>query len=599
MKQLSIAENKWNGYVGYLLEYVEQAQLLDEALWKLFVKQYREQNDIDNGWRGEYWGKMMRGATLTYRCTGNERLYACMENTVRDLLSVQEADGRISSYPRDKEFDGWDMWCRKYVLLGNLYFYEICKNEALKAVILKALSSHLDYIIAHIGKEENKKSIFATSRHYGCLNSCSILEPVVKLYNLTGKKSYFDFAKYIVDGGFCSDMNLIEECLQKTKYPYQFAHTKAYEMMSCFQGLLEYYEVTGEEKYFTAAKNFVDMVHESDITIIGCAGCLGEFFDNSANTQTKPYEGEMQETCVTVTWMNLCYKLLQMTNEVKYADWMECSALNAMGGAVNTENQKAARAHVVDGATGKVFTGKRGILPFDSYSPLYYDRRGKGIGGFNVMEEGESYGCCACIGSAGVALTGLFGVMQTENGLCVNLYQDCVVQTQMNGGLVTLTLLDRLMQDGHVCIKVESNSSFAIRLRVPSWSDTYKVFIDGEKLDVQEKNGYIVLQREWSSQTIRLELDVSLKKCFLNGKIAFMKGPFVLSRDNRLGDKVKRFVNLDKIQSETISNQAFRNNVTIRMGVGGESLLLCDYAQAGKNFDEENCDISVWHDIEI
>ena len=52
MKQLSIAENKWNGYAGYLLEYVEQAQLLDEALWKLFVKQYREQNDIANGWRG-------------------------------------------------------------------------------------------------------------------------------------------------------------------------------------------------------------------------------------------------------------------------------------------------------------------------------------------------------------------------------------------------------------------------------------------------------------------------------------------------------------------------------------------------------------------
>ena len=48
----------------------------------------------------------------------------------------------------------------------------------------------------------------------------------------------------------------------------------------------------------------------------------------------------MQETCVTVTWMNLFYKLLQMTNDVKYADWMERSALNAMGGAVNTEKQK-------------------------------------------------------------------------------------------------------------------------------------------------------------------------------------------------------------------------------------------------------------------
>ena len=597
MERLSIAENKWNGYVGYLLDYVEKAQLLDEDLWALFVKQYREQKDVDNGWRGEYWGKMMRGASLTYTCTGNEKLYACMEKTVRDLFSVQESDGRISSYPREKEFNGWDTWCRKYVLLGNLYFYEVCKDEQLKADILKALSAHLDYVITCIGESEGQKSIFKTSAFYGCLNSCSILEPVVKMYKLTKKQTYLDFAKYIVDGGFCADMNLIEECLQKRKYPYQFVHTKAYEMMSCFQGLLEYYEVTGEEKYFTAVKNFADMVQESDITMIGCAGCLGEFFDNSANTQTKPYEGEMQETCVTVTWMNLCYKLLQMTNEVKYADWMERSALNAMAGAVNTENQKAARALVIDGTTGKPYTGKRGILPFDSYSPLYDDRRGKGIGGFNVMEEGKSYGCCACIGSAGVALTGLFGVMQTENGVCVNLYQDCVTKTTINEEFVTITLLDCLMKEGRAYIKMDANGFFALKLRVPAWSDTYKVFIDDEEVFVKAENGYVTIQREWTKQTVCLELDVSLKKVFLNGKIAFTKGPYVLSKDSRLGNQVKPFVNVEGIQSETVCNKDFRNNVTVRMNVDDKNVVLCDYAQAGKNFDEENCNVSVWFDV--
>ena len=599
MKQLSISESKWKGYVGYLLDYVEKAQLLDEDLWALFVKQYREQNDKDNGWRGEYWGKMMRGAVLTYTCTGNEKVYVCMEKTVRDLFSVQEADGRISSYPREKEFNGWDMWCRKYVLLGNLYFYDICKDEGLKAEILKVLSAHLDYIVAHIGGTDDKKSIFATSLFYGCLNSCSILEPVVKMYKLTKKPEYLDFAKYIVDGGFCADMNLIEECLQKTKYPYQFAHTKAYEMMSCFQGLLEYYEITGEEKYFIAAKNFADMVHESDITMIGCAGCLSEFFDNSVNTQTKPYEGDMQETCVTVTWMNLCYKLLQMTNDVKYADWMERSALNAMGGAVNTENQKALRARVIDGTTGKAYIGARGLLPFDSYSPLYNDRRGKGIGGFNVMEEGQSYGCCACIGSAGVALMGLFGVMQIGDGICINLYQDCITRTRINEELVTVTIRDCLLKEGCAYIEVDGNGSFLLKMRIPSWSNTYKVFIDDEELNVQAENGYITIEKEWSNQTIRLELDVSLKKYFLNGKIAFMKGPYVLSKDNRLGGKVKPFVNVEKIQSKTILNQAFRNNVTVQMNVDGESIVLCDYAQAGKNFDQENCDISVWFDMEV
>lgn len=598
MLQLLNNEMKWKGYIGQLLEFVKQEQLLDSDLWKLFVEQYRKKNDTDNGWRGEYWGKMMRGAVLTYICTADEKLYTCMENTVCDLLSTQEADGRMSSYPREKEFNDWDIWCRKYVLLGNLYFYDICKDESLKTKILNALSAHLDYIIARVGEEDGKKSIFETSQHYGCLNSCSILEPVVKMYKHTKKQEYLKFAKYIVDGGFCKDMNIIEECLNKTKYPYQFKHTKAYEMMSCFQGLLEYYEVTNESKYFVAVQNFADMVKESDITMIGCAGCRSEFFDNSSIRQTEYSEEVMQETCVTVTWMNLCYKLLQMTGKAKYADWMECSALNAMSGAVNTERQGALRAYVWDGAKGEVYTGERDKLPFDSYSPLYKNRRGKGIGGFNVMEAGRSYGCCAAIGSAGVALTGLFGVLKTSNGLCVNLYQNGVIKTKIDEQAVTLSIEDRLLSEGRVNIKVDAKGSFALMLRIPEWSSNdYVVLIDGAEVPTVEENGYITLEKDWNAQTICLKLDMSVKKHILNGKIAFKKGAYVLSQDPRLGcQSLSSHFLTNDFETQIMENDKFPNNVTVRIKTGEQSVVLCDYAQAGKNFDDENCDISVWID---
>ena len=53
------------GYIERLLQFVKAEQLTDRSLWKLFVDQYREKADTDNGWRGEYWGKTMRGAVLT------------------------------------------------------------------------------------------------------------------------------------------------------------------------------------------------------------------------------------------------------------------------------------------------------------------------------------------------------------------------------------------------------------------------------------------------------------------------------------------------------------------------------------------------------
>ena len=46
------------------------------------------------------------------------------------MMTAQAETGRISTYPADGEFDSWDLWCRKYVLLGMQYFMEI-KNSYL------------------------------------------------------------------------------------------------------------------------------------------------------------------------------------------------------------------------------------------------------------------------------------------------------------------------------------------------------------------------------------------------------------------------------------------------------------------------------------
>ena len=55
--------------------FVLQKQLKDRELWKKFVNVFEEKADIvDNGWRGEYFGKMMRGACLTYRYIPDEEL---------------------------------------------------------------------------------------------------------------------------------------------------------------------------------------------------------------------------------------------------------------------------------------------------------------------------------------------------------------------------------------------------------------------------------------------------------------------------------------------------------------------------------------------
>ena len=192
----------YSGNAAENIELIQSWQLKDRELWKILVEQFR--NGFDNErrrWRSEYWGKLMRGAAMTYAYTLDDELYAVLEETVLDLLTVQDELGRITSYDLEHEFSGWDIWGRKYVLLGLQHFMEISKSAELNGRITAAMMAHADYIIKKIGKGEGQIPLDDTSGHWLAMNSHTILEPMVRLYNLTGEKRYLDFSSYIVENG--------------------------------------------------------------------------------------------------------------------------------------------------------------------------------------------------------------------------------------------------------------------------------------------------------------------------------------------------------------------------------------------------------------
>ena len=101
------------------VEFIERNQLFDVSLWKKFVDVFRAKDDGRGDWfvtwRSEYWGKMMRGASMVLRYTKNKELYRIIKSSVLDLLSCQDELGRISGYSKEQEFNAWDLWGRKYL----------------------------------------------------------------------------------------------------------------------------------------------------------------------------------------------------------------------------------------------------------------------------------------------------------------------------------------------------------------------------------------------------------------------------------------------------------------------------------------------------
>ena len=157
MKFPAAGQTLTRGYPGEMIKYTIEKQFSDKELWKLTVNQFRTKPDgEDGGWRGEFWGKLMRAACLTYKATGNAKLYAEITESIKDMLTTEEKNGRFSTYDLQYEFKAWDMWSRKYAMLGFLYYIDICKNKALVKKITKALKKHADYILKKVGNGKGK-----------------------------------------------------------------------------------------------------------------------------------------------------------------------------------------------------------------------------------------------------------------------------------------------------------------------------------------------------------------------------------------------------------------------------------------------------------
>ena len=598
---LDFGAAKYGAFIQKSMDFTYKTQLLDADLWKGFVELFR--TDLDTtlnkgGWRIEYWGKMMRGGAMCCMYTQDDELYKALEDTVRDLLTTQDEHGRFTTYAIDKELQSWDMWGRKYIITGCLHFLQICRDEKLYKEVLDAIIRHADYITDHVGDGEGKLSISDTSRDgpdmgakriWGGLNSASILDAFVELYTLTGKENYKEFADHIINFGGCIDKNLIDLALEDEIAPYQYPVVKAYEMMSFFEGVLAYYKLTGEEKYLIAVENFAKKVIKTDITVIGCSGCTHELFDNSYKMQTEYSEIIMQETCVTVTWERLMARLLALTGNPVYADQIEVAYLNAMLGSINTKNEKGFHMH-----TNEVLDP----LPFDSYSPLYNNRRGKSVGGFKRYFD-TFYSCCVCIAPAGLAVYPLTAVMSGDCGPVVNNYVEGRVnmKTPMGKNLVleSKTGYPRT-QEYALTLDLEDSEAFEIAFRVPAWCDGMKVIVDGTQFTAE--HGYVKVKRRWQNgDTVDVLLPMPVKMHRLNGRIAFTRGPITLTRDSAKEGKdamstpVKPAYPLNFKLADPVGDELVRGYLTLE---DGGSLLLSDYQSCGKEWNGALANITCW-----
>lgn len=566
-----------NGFIAQKLDAAYQRRILAQDADNL-IRPFQNRTEA-SCWQSEFWGKWFTSALLAYRYKPSPQLKAVLDKSVIDLMATQTPDGYIGNYAPEKHLQQWDIWGRKYCMLGLIGYYDLTQNR--KA--LEAAAKLADHLIKELA--DNKTPIVKLGNHRGMAAS-SILEPVTLLYTRTGNKRYLDFAEEIVRQWETEDgPQLLSKSLtpvgkrfpKPTKSWYGWEQgQKAYEMLSCYEGLLELYRVTGNEKYKAAVVNTWQSIRDTELNIAG-SGSAMECWFGGKGYQTLPIN-HYQETCVTATWIKLSQQLLRLTGEAKYADAIEQSYYNALLGAMYADGSDWAK-----------------------YTPLSGER----LKGEAQCHMGIN--CCEASGPRGLFTLPLTAVMKTNNGISVNFFADGnYTATTPGGQSLSIVQTTSYPVTGKVLIAVNPSkaASFTVRVRNPYWSQQSSITVNDEPVAISGSGDYISITRNWKQgDTIALTLDMRgrLTRSGANNEyFAISRGPLVLARDMRLSNRdtgeplqpiagKDGFIYLQPAPPDAgYWFTATASFIAESHGEGGPKpvqIALCDYASAGNTFN--------------
>lgn len=566
-----------SGWIGDKLDRCLTNRVMKQKLSDV-IEPFRKRNEIDGGWRSEFWGKWFTSALLCYQYRPTPNYRELIDEAVRQLLATQDSSGYIGTCDSDHQLQGLEVWGRKYVMLGLIGYYDLTQNlDALSAAKREA-----DFLMTQVGPGKANIADSCLGVLKG-LSSSAVLGPLVLLFERTGEDKYLRFAQYIVGqwskpSKYAPDgMRLIEGVLSGVPLR-KIDSPKGYEMISCFQGVCELYRATGEKRYLDAALMFGEAIRSTELMVNG--SCTNqELWCNGALIQTSTIE-QPQETCVTAAWLRYCCQLLCMTGDSKWADEMEVTLYNALAGAMMPEGDWWAY-----------------------FSPII----GQRVPSNTQFQINLS--CCVTSGPRALMLTPRWAVMNSSSGPVVNFYASGTANIKLAGGsTVQLTQHTDYPVSGNISIQVDSSikQRFTIQLRIPAWSRNTRLAVNGDTVTCTPGT-YASLDRTWApGDMIELSLDLTARAISAPSgapEFAVMRGPVLLALDNRFVEPKEIDVHLrvdDALRVSAKERKVDREDIWMAFDVDFEvrrskfsahpplPLVMIDFASAGNQWSDVN-----------
>ncbi|MER3375119.1 MAG: glycoside hydrolase family 127 protein [Allomuricauda sp.] len=484
--------------------------------------------------------KIIEGASNSLISAPNPQLETLLDSLVSIIKVGQEADGYLTtwrtinpakppaSWVEVNEGKRWESLAASHELYNAGHLFEAAAvhyKATRKRNFLDIALKNADLMVKTFGDGEGK--IAAVPGH-------QIIETgLIKLYEVTGKKEYFDLAKYFLDHrGDPENHELFgaysQDHLPVIQQDEVVGH--AVRAVYMYAGMTDIAAIEKDTAYLKAVNALWDNMVTKKMYITGGIGAKHEGESFGENYEL-PNLTAYNETCASIGDVYWNHRLHNLTGDVKYFDVIERTLYNGLISGLSLDGEKFFYPNALE---------SDGVYKFNQ----------------GACTRKDWFDCSCCPTNVIRFIPAMPGLIysKTDDTIFVNLYAANNATVDLKDQAVQVSQETTYPWNGKVKLTVdpEETGEFTMKFRVPGWirnqvlpSDLYHyanpvdqnstITINGEAIDAVAENGYYTLSREWKAgDVVNLEFPMEVRKVIANplveenkGKMSLEYGPIV------------------------------------------------------------------------
>jgi DUF1680 family protein len=463
---------------------------------------------------GEYQGrvfndsdlyKWLEAAALALATGPDAGLARRVEEGITEIAAAQAPDGYLHTYHTlERAGQRWtdlpvahELYCA-----GHLIQAAVAHHRATGSPALLDIATRLADCIS---------ATFGPGRRRGTDGHEEVEMALVELYRETGRRAYLETAAFLLDERGQPSSGLAGLPYYQDHRPIReqdeiVGHAVRATYLTC--GMADLYAETGDAALLAALKRLWTSAFMRKAYVTGGLGARWEGEAFGADHEL-PNERAYAETCAAIGGFMWNWRMVLLTGEARFADWMETALYNGILSGLS-----------LDGTA------------------YFYQNPLADRGGHRRQPWFATACCPPNIARLLLALPGYVATVSGD-GLFLHHYARGTVGRTVPGGAgVTLAVETRYPWDGRVRIEVlESPAApWPLHLRVPAWAEAGTLRVTGRAAPASVETGtYAHVERAWrAGDLVELELPMPVRRLHGSpvceataGRVALARGPLV------------------------------------------------------------------------